>query len=69
MKSLAKAVSGLALLGTLLPPLHIACMGIDKLIPRAADLPVFLRLLARSATGQAQTAYTSHFHGPRSRIE
>jgi L-lactate dehydrogenase complex protein LldF len=55
---------GNADLGTLLPPLHIACMGIDKLIPRAADLPVFLRLLARSATGQAQTAYTSHFHGP-----
>ena len=40
-------------------------MGIEKLIPRAADLPVFLRLLARSATGQALTAYTSHFHGPR----
>jgi L-lactate dehydrogenase complex protein LldF len=55
---------GNADLGTALPPLHIACMGIEKLIPRAADLPVFLRLLARSATGQAQTAYTSHFHGP-----
>lgn len=55
---------GNADLGTLLPPLHIACMGLEKLIPRAADLPVFLRLLARSATGQAQTAYTSHFHGP-----
>ncbi|HVN38224.1 MAG TPA: lactate utilization protein B [Myxococcota bacterium] len=56
---------GNADLGTALPPLHIACMGIEKLIPRAADLPVFLRLLARSATGQAQTAYTSHLHGPR----
>ena len=56
---------GNADLGTALPPLHIACMGIEKLIPRAADLPVFIRLLARSATGQAQTAYTSHFHGPR----
>ena len=56
---------GNADLGTALPPLHIACMGIEKLIPRAADLSVFLRLLARSATGQAQTAYTSHFHGPR----
>jgi L-lactate dehydrogenase complex protein LldF len=56
---------GNADLGTLLPPLHIASLGIEKLIPRAADLPVFLRLLARSATGQAQTAYTSHFHGPR----
>jgi L-lactate dehydrogenase complex protein LldF len=48
-----------------LPPLHIACLGIEKLIPRVEDLPVFLRLLARSATGQAITAYTSHFHGPR----
>jgi L-lactate dehydrogenase complex protein LldF len=56
---------GNADLGTLLPPLHIASLGIEKLVPRAADLPVFLRLLARSATGQAQTAYTSHFHGPR----
>ncbi|MBW2269777.1 MAG: lactate utilization protein [Deltaproteobacteria bacterium] len=52
-------------LGTALPPLHIACMGIEKLVPRERDLPVFLRLLARSATGQAITSYTSHFHGPR----
>jgi len=56
---------GNADLGTSLPPLHIACMGIEKLIPRAADLGVFLRLLARSATGQPITTYSSHFHGPR----
>jgi L-lactate dehydrogenase complex protein LldF len=56
---------GNADLGVSLPPLHIACMGLEKLIPRAADLGVFLRLLARSATGQPITAYTSHFHGPR----
>ncbi len=56
---------GNADLGTSLPPLHIACMGIEKLVPRAADLAVFLRLLARSATGQPITGYTSHFHGPR----
>jgi L-lactate dehydrogenase complex protein LldF len=56
---------GNADLGTALPPLHIACLGIEKLIPRTEHLPVFLRLLARSATGQAITAYTSHFHGPR----
>ncbi len=55
---------GNADLGTALPPLHVACMGIEKLIPRLEHLPVFLRLLARSATGQAITAYTSHFHGP-----
>ena len=57
---------GNADLGTALPPLHIACMGMEKIIPRAADLGVFTRLLARSATGQAITAYTSHMHGPRS---
>ncbi|HKA15731.1 MAG TPA: lactate utilization protein B [Myxococcota bacterium] len=56
---------GNADLGTALPPLHIACFGIEKLIPRLEHLPVFVRLLARSATGQAITAYTSHFHGPR----
>ena len=56
---------GNADLGTVLPPVHVACMGIEKLVPRLRDLPVFLRLLARSATGQAITAYTSHFHGPR----
>ncbi|VAX36822.1 Predicted L-lactate dehydrogenase, Iron-sulfur cluster-binding subunit YkgF [hydrothermal vent metagenome] len=54
---------GNADLGTALPNLHIACMGIEKLIPRAKDLGVFLRLLARSATGQPITSYTSHFHG------
>lgn len=56
---------GNADLGTALPPLHIACMGVEKIVPRAKDLGVFLRLLARSATGQAITTYTSHFHGPR----
>ncbi len=56
---------GNADLGVSLPKLHIACMGIEKLIPRAADLGVFLRLLARSATGQPITTYSSHFHGPK----
>ena len=56
---------GNADLGVSLPKLHIACMGIEKLIPRASDLGVFLRLLARSATGQPITTYSSHFHGPR----
>ncbi len=56
---------GNADLGTVLPPLHIASMGLEKLIPRAEDLGVFLRLLARSATGQPITTYSSHFHGPR----
>jgi L-lactate dehydrogenase complex protein LldF len=56
---------GNADLGMALPPLHIASVGIEKVVPRTADLGVLLRLLARSATGQAITAYTSHVHGPR----
>jgi len=55
---------GNADLGVSLPKLHIACMGFEKLIPKASDLSVFLRLLARSATGQPITTYSSHFHGP-----
>lgn len=56
---------GNADLGVSIPGLHIACMGIEKLIPRSSDLAVFTRLLGRSATGQPITAYTSHFHGPK----
>ena len=56
---------GNADMGTTLPPLHIACMGVEKIIPRERDLAVFTRLLARSATGQPVTTYTTHFHGPR----
>ncbi len=55
---------GNADLGTALPPLHVASVGLEKIVPRMADVAVFLRLLARSATGQAITAYTSHYHGP-----
>ncbi len=44
---------------------HIACMGIEKIIPKTRDLGVFLRLLARSATGQPITTYSSHFLKPR----
>ena len=56
---------GNADLGMALAPVHIASVGIEKVIPRARDLPVFLRLLARSATGQALTVYTTHVHAPR----
>jgi L-lactate dehydrogenase complex protein LldF len=55
---------GNADMGTHLPRLHVACMGVEKVIPRLEHLAVFLRLLARSATGQPVTTYTSHFHGP-----
>lgn len=50
-------------------PLHIACMGLEKVIPRQQDLGVFLRLLARSATGQAVTTYTSCVRRPRNGAE
>ncbi|QDU78886.1 Lactate utilization protein B [Polystyrenella longa] len=56
---------GNADLGTALPNLHIACMGIEKLIPSPDHLSLYTRLLARSATGQPITTYTSHFHGPK----
>ncbi len=56
---------GNADLGMALAPIHIASVGIEKVIPRLEDLPVFLRLLARSGTGQAITSYTTHVHGPR----
>jgi L-lactate dehydrogenase complex protein LldF len=54
---------GNADMGSSVPKLHIASMGIEKVIPRLKDLSVFTRLLARSATGQPITSYTSHFHG------
>jgi len=46
--------------------IHIACMGIEKIIPKAEHLGVFLRLLTRSATGQPITTFSSHFNKPRS---
>lgn len=46
-------------------PVQIHCMGIEKLLPRAEHLGVFTRLLARSATGQPSTIYTSHYHKSR----
>jgi L-lactate dehydrogenase complex protein LldF len=48
-----------------LPRVHVVLMGIEKLIPTLADLDRFLKLLARSATGQKLTAYTSIVSGPR----
>jgi len=56
---------GNADMGVHLAPLHIACMGIEKLIPKTEHLGVFLRILARSANGQSITSYSSHFFKPR----
>ncbi|GGA99499.1 lactate utilization protein B [Puia dinghuensis] len=56
---------GNADMGAHLADVHIACMGIEKLIPKRDHLGVFLRLLTRSATGQPITTYSSHFRKPR----
>jgi L-lactate dehydrogenase complex protein LldF len=50
---------------TSLPPLHIAILSIEKIIPSLRDLPPFIRLLPRSATGQAITSYLSVITGTR----
>jgi L-lactate dehydrogenase complex protein LldF len=51
------------------PPLHIASIGIEKLIPRLEHLGVFIRMLSRNALGAPITQYTSHFRGPREGAE
>jgi L-lactate dehydrogenase complex protein LldF len=50
---------------TTLPRIHVALMGIEKLVPTMADLDRFLKLLARSATGQKLTVYTTLVRSPR----
>ncbi len=52
-------------LTTTCPRVHVALMGMEKVIPRLADLPVFLKLLARAATGQTLSVYTTMITGPR----
>ena len=56
---------GNADMSTAVPKIHIAAMGIEKVIPDYDSLAVFHRLLARSATGQPTTTFTSHFRKPR----
>ena len=48
-----------------LPPLYIASIGIEKIIPRVEHLGVFVRMLSRSALGSPVTQLTSHFRAPR----
>ncbi|MBI5343374.1 MAG: iron-sulfur cluster-binding protein [Deltaproteobacteria bacterium] len=52
-------------MGTILPRVHLVVAGIEKVIPRLADLPVLLRLLTRSATGQSISSYVSVLTGGR----
>lgn len=49
---------------TTVPPVHIALMGMERLVPAMDDLALFLSLLPRSATGQKLSVYTSLIHSP-----
>ncbi|MGI8422029.1 MAG: LutB/LldF family L-lactate oxidation iron-sulfur protein, partial [Gaiellaceae bacterium] len=48
-----------------LPRVHIALLGMERLVPTLPELSVLLKLLARSATGQRLTTYTTLITGPR----
>lgn len=50
---------------TTVPPVHIALMGLEKVIERLSDLPPLLRLLTGSATGQIITTYVNMITSPR----
>jgi L-lactate dehydrogenase complex protein LldF len=50
---------------TTLPPVHIALMGIERMLPTMDDLDLMLSLLPRYATGQKLSVYTSLIHSPR----
>ncbi len=52
-------------LTTALPKVHVALMGIEKIIPKLSDLALFLPLLATAGTGQQITCYNSLIGGPR----
>ncbi|AQT04594.1 MULTISPECIES: lactate utilization protein B [Acetobacter] len=56
---------GNADLSATVPNLHIATLGIERIVPRMADMGVFIRLLSRSALGSPITQYTTHFRGPQ----
>jgi L-lactate dehydrogenase complex protein LldF len=56
---------GNADMGAHLSEVQIASMGLEKIVPQKKHLGIFLRLLARSATGQPITIYSSHFRKPR----
>jgi L-lactate dehydrogenase complex protein LldF len=52
-------------MATSLPRVHVAVMGVEKVVPSMTDLAVFLAILAKSATGQKLSVYTSLVDGPR----
>ncbi len=56
-------------MSTTVPRVHIAVVGIEKVLPRRSDLATLLRLLCRSATGQRVTSYISFISSPRTEGE
>ena len=56
---------GNADMSTSMPKLHIAAMGLEKIVPDYRSLAVFQRLLCRCGTGQPTTTFTSHFRKAR----
>jgi L-lactate dehydrogenase complex protein LldF len=50
---------------TALPRVHVALMGMERLVPKLADLAVMLDVLARNGTGQRLTTYSTILTGPR----
>jgi L-lactate dehydrogenase complex protein LldF len=56
---------GNARLTCALPKVHIALMGIEKVLPRLEDLALFLPMLGTAGAGQAITCYNSLYGGPR----
>lgn len=56
---------GNARLATTTPRIHVAVMGMERLVPTMEDLGVMIQLLARSATGQKISVYTNIITGPR----
>lgn len=49
---------------TTLPPVHIALLGIEKIVPSLEDATAILQVLPRSGTGQKITSYVSFVTGP-----
>jgi L-lactate dehydrogenase complex protein LldF len=50
---------------TTVPPIHLALMGMERIVPTLEDLALMLSLLPRSATGQKLTVYTQLIQSPR----
>lgn len=50
---------------TSMPRVHVAVMGMEKVVPSLEDLSVLLRILIRSATGQRMSSYVTMINGPR----